>query len=69
MTGKEGMKFKIPIIDKKTKLEVRDRLIKGVYKVIIAVLRSAACLAVIVFWMLVKTSFVFTSCENVCAIY
>lgn len=30
---KEGMKFKIPIIDKKTKLEVRDRLIKGVYSV------------------------------------
>ena len=27
------MKFKIPIIDKKTKLEVRDRLIKGVYSV------------------------------------
>ena len=30
---KEGMKFKIPIIDKKTKLEVRDRLVKGVYSV------------------------------------
>ena len=30
---KEGMKFKIPIIDKKTKLEIRDRLIKGVYSV------------------------------------
>lgn len=30
---KEGMKFKIPIIDKKTKLEIRDRLVEGTYSV------------------------------------
>ena len=30
---KEGMKFKIPIIDKKTKLEIRDILIEDTYSV------------------------------------
>ena len=35
-------------------------------KLYIAVLKSAACLAVIVFWMLAKTSLVFTSCEKLC---